>query len=473
MIFKPYHYQQFGTNHILENPFAGLFVGMGLGKTVMTLTAIDQLIYDRLEVQKVLVIAPLLVVQEVWMAEVQKWEHLKHLRVAKILGTEQQRKDGMKAKADIYLINVENVVWLIGQLGGRWPYDMVVIDESSKFKNHSSQRFKKLRTMRPKMKRVVALTGTPAPNGLLNLWSQIYLLDKGERLGETIGGYREKYFRGHNEGMHQVYELKKEKEDLIGEDYYAVKIHEKIADICISMEKDDYLDLPKRIDQMVYVDFPVEVRKRYELFERDQVLSFLDREEITAINAAVLMGKLLQFANGAVYNEEKKVIDGKEYYEVHDVKLEVIAEDVEAAIAGGESFLIFYQYQHDRERLMKRLEAYKPEVLTSKNSKTVYPRWNKKEIPVMLAHAASAGHGLNLQFGGHLVGFFGLNYDLELYLQALMRLDRPGQEFPVVNRRYIIRGTQDEKVVAALDGKEDDQQALLNAVKALVKKWKG
>lgn len=461
MLYHPHPYQDYGLQHFLDYPYCGLFIEMGLGKTVIALTGADELIYNRAQVRKILVIAPLRVAQEVWTAERDKWDHTKHLRISLILGTPVQRKAAIRQQADIYIINCENLVWLIAHMAGEWPWDMVIIDESSKFKSNKSQRFKKFKTIRPKIKRLVILTGTPVPNSLLDIWSQMYLVDMGERLGKTIGEYREKYFNGHMEGVRQVYELKTEKDKLIGRDYYAQKIYDEIGDVCISMKEKDWLDLPDLIEQDVLVKLPPDIMKRYLDFERDQVLAFAGKETVTAFSAGALTGKLLQFSNGAVYNSEH------EYYEVHREKLDALAEDLEAA--NGAPFLLFYQFISDKERILKYLKAFNPHVYT----KGDMAKWNRKEIPFMLTHAASTGHGLNIQEGGNLLGYFGVGWNLEHYQQSIKRIHRQGQKSVVLSRRYLTAGTMDMDTLDALNRKADGQEALMQAVKARIKKWVG
>lgn len=456
MKYNPHPYQQHATEHILSNTGCGLFLEMGLGKTVSTLTAIDQLINENLEVNKVLVIAPKRVAEDTWINEVNKWDHLKHLKLSLVLGTERQRKEALLTKADIYVINRENVAWLIGFYGNAFPYDMVVIDELSSFKNAKSIRFKALRIVRPKLKRIVGLTGTPAPNGLLDLWPQLYLLDQGERLGKTLTGYRSNYFTPGRRNGHIVFDYKLKQG--VGEQ----AIYEKISDICISMKAEDYLDLPDRIDRTVEVRLPDKIQQQYAEFERKQVLALEDLDDISVANAAALTNKLLQFANGAVYDAEKN------WYEVHRQKIEALEEDVEAA--NGEPMLVFYSFKHDLERLMKHLKAYKPVKLESSAD---VKAWNQRKVQLMFAHAASAGHGLNMQDGGHFLGWFGLpGWSLELYQQAIARLHRQGQLYPVTNTRYITVGTMDEAMLASMDVKAGGQEALMQAVKAIVSKYK-
>lgn len=461
------HYQCHAVEHIIDNPFCGLFLGMGLGKTATTLTAINRLKYDLFDVDKVLIIAPKRVAETVWHTEAQQWEHLRHLTFSLVLGDERKRKEALKAKADIYVINRENVVWLQAFYGGAWPFDLCIVDESSSFKSHSSQRFKALRVVRPRMQRVVELTGTPMSNGLLDLWSQIYLLDQGERLGKTIGSYRDKYFNAGRRNGHVVYnyDLKKG-DDVLGADIYEREVFDKISDICISMKAEDYLDLPKRLDQLVEINMPPALKKAYDDFEKTQVLSMASdvaEHGITAVNAAALTGKLLQFANGAVYREDHT------FYEVHTLKLEALAEDVEAA--NGDPFLLFYQFQSDVERIRKHLAHLNPYLMDKKHVMRDIDRWNRKEIPFMLLHTKSGGHGLNLQYGGHLMGWFGRPWSLEEYLQGLGRIDRQGQTETVVNRSYVVRGTMEEDLIQALGNKENKQEALLQAVKARINKY--
>lgn len=465
MIYTPFTYQTHATDHVINNPYAGLFLDMGLGKTVSTLTAIDQLMFDRCEVNKVLVIAPKRVAEEVWLTEKDKWDHLRHLRISKVLGTERQRIEALKAKADLYVINRENVVWLISHLGGAWPFDMVVIDELSSFKSNKAARFKALRMVRPKINRVVGLTGTPAPNGLLDLWSQMYLLDMGERLGKTIGGYRERYFTPGKRNGHIVYEYKlrvdKEDADLIGADYYEKKIYELIGDICISMKSEDYLDLPERITRDRIVNLSPAILRQYQDFEKQRVLSLPDDEEVSAINAAGLRNKLMQFANGAVYDENKN------YHEIHNEKIDALEEILD--VLNGKPLLLFYTYRHDLERIKKYLHKYKPVEL--KSAAEIYD-WNRKKISFMVTHPASASHGLNLQAGGHNSLWFGPTDNLEWYQQANKRLDRLGQvENPIVNR-LAAANTMDAAVYQALADKTSVQDALMDAVKAIVKKYK-
>jgi SNF2 family DNA or RNA helicase len=462
MIYNPHPYQDHATDHVIKYPHCGLFLDMGLGKTVATLTAIDRLMFDQCEVEKVLVIAPKRVAEDTWSNEMNKWDHLQHLKISKVLGTERQRKEALKVKADIYIINRENVAWLVGLYAGSFPFDMLVIDELSSFKSAKAARFKALRIVRPKIKRVVGLTGTPVPNGLLDLWPQMFLLDMGERLGKTLTGYRERYFTPGKRNGYVVYDYKlREQDELLGSNIYEKEIYEKIGDICISMKTEDYLDLPERIDRNITINLSPKIKFQYDEFEKKQILALEDLQDISAVNAAALTNKLLQFSNGAVYNHEG------DWFEVHKEKLEALEEIIETS--AGHPVLVFYSYKHDKERIKQSLKSYHPVELT--NSATI-EKWNNKEISIMLAHPASAGHGLNLQAGGNIIVWFGLPWSLELYLQAVKRLDRQGQTEIVINHRLITKGTMDEDVLKVLDLKASGQEALLQAVKVRIDKYR-
>lgn len=447
MKYNPHPYQQHATDHIINRKAAGLFLEMGLGKTVSTLTAIDTLMYEDFEISKVLVIAPKFVALNVWTTEADKWDHLKHLKLSVITGNPSQRVAALKRKADIYVINRENVVWLVNHYQTAFPFDTVVIDELSSFKSPQAQRFKSLRIVRPLIKRVIALTGTPAPNGLPDLWSQLYLLDQGERLGKTLTAFREAFLVPDKHNGHQVYSWKARK----GSEQ---DIYNRIGDICISMKSADYLQLPERIEHEVIIRFDEETQGKYDQFERNQVLAMLTGEEITALNAAALTNKLLQFSNGALYDEQRNV------HPVHDVKLEALEEILEQA--AGQQVLIFYNYIHDKDRILKRFKAR--ELKTTKDIQD----WNNKKVGVMICHPASAGHGLNLQAGGNIIVWFGLTWSLELYEQANARLHRQGQDMPVMVYKLICAETMDQEVAAAISRKADGQNALMQAVKAKI-----
>lgn len=441
-------YQEYSLNWVLERPYSGLFLDMGLGKTLITLTAIEYLIRFG-QVEKVLVIAPLTVAQATWGAEIEKWDHLQHLSLSKVLGSPAQKRiDALEVEADIYIINPENIKWLVEYYGKDWPFDMLVIDELSSFKDHSTQRFKALRKVRPKAKRVIGMTGTPAPNGLINLWSQQYLIDRGERLEKTIGAYRRKYFKPGRTNGHIVY------------DYVLLpgaekEIFEKIEDIDVSMKAKDHLNLPERTDNLVEVAMNDKEKKIYDQMERDYVIS-LDESDIIASNAAVLTNKLIQFANGAVYDEEGEV------QVIHNRKLDALERVIEEA--QGEPVLVFYKYKHDLERIQKRFKQAKKLDVNAGDVE----KWNAGEIPLLLAHPQSAGHGLNLQKGGHIIVWFGLTWSLEYYQQANARLNRQGQENPVVIHHLITKGTVDELVIRRLKDKDYDQEELIHALKARI-----
>ncbi|MEC1771927.1 DEAD/DEAH box helicase [Schinkia azotoformans] len=453
MKYQPYHYQAYATQWIIDKKKSALFLEMGMGKSVSTLTAILELMYDYFDVAKVLVIAPLRVASTTWEEEVEKWDHLKGLRISKVLGSEKERVVALYKKADIYIINRENVTWLVERFGPDWPFDMVVIDELSSFKSSKAQRFKSLKKVRPFIKRLVGLTGTPAPNGLIDLWPQIYLLDGGERLGKTITGYREKYFLPDKRNQMIIYSWKLK-------DGAQEAIFEKISDICVSMKAEDYLELPERIDNIIPVELPKKAKEQYEVLEKELILSIADTD-VLAGSAAVLANKLLQMANGAVYDEDGEV------KHIHDEKLKALDELIEAA--SGKPVLVFYGYQHDKDRLLTHLKKLQPRLLqTDQDIKD----WNKGQVPILLAHPVSAGHGLNLQTGGNMIIWFGLTWSLELYQQANARLWRQGQKQTVVIHHIIAKGTIDERVMKALEDKDVSQAALIEAVKARVAKYK-
>lgn len=454
MIYTPHAYQDFATRHIMDHPYSALLLEMGLGKTVATLTAVNQLMYEEFEVHKVLVIAPKRVAEDTWINEAGKWDHLKHLRLSLVLGSERQRKEALRAKADIYVINRENVAWLVGLYQSAFPFDMVVIDELSSFKSPKSIRFRALRMVRPKVQRVVGLTGTPAPNSLIDLWAQLYLIDQGERLGKTVTSYRQKYFTPGRTNGHVVFDYK-----LRGGGEEA--IYERISDICVSMRTKDYLQLPECIHNTVTVKMSDTERTKYEQFERDQILALEESEDITAVNAAALSNKLQQYANGAIYDEDRNV------HEVHTAKLEALEEIIESA--NGKSILLFYNYKHDLERIEKKFRVLKPVRLN--NSEDI-AAWNRGEIQLYLAHPVSAGHGLNLQQGGDYIVWFGPTWSLELYQQANARLHRQGRTRPVIITHIVTEGTIDRDIIKALSGKESKQDALMEAVKARINKYR-
>lgn len=448
MNFKAWDYQQFSINHVLENNSAGLFLDMGMGKTVSTLTAIDDLLVLD-EINKVLVIAPKRVAEDTWSTEVEKWDHLKDLRVSKILGTSKQRLEAIKEDADIYVISRDNVAWLVDNYFSDWKWDMCVIDELSSFKSSRAKRFKALRKVRPFFKRIVGLTGTPAPNGLIDLWPQMYLLDGGDRLGKTITGYRERYFKPGQRNGYVVYNwcLKEGSEE---------QIQNKISDICISMKAKDYLTLPDRIDNRIEIKLTPKAEQTYKALEKDLFME-LNGQDITATNAAVLTNKLLQIANGAIYSESKEVV------EIHNEKIDRLEEIIDTA--NGKPVLVFYNFKHDYKRIAEMLDKNKINYQSLETSEDI-AKWNNGEIQVVLLHPASAGHGLNLQYGGNIIVWFGLTWSLELYQQANARLHRQGQKETVIIHHLIAKGTVDEDVMEVLEDKESNQDALLESVKA-------
>lgn len=446
-VFHPYPYQKYAIERIQSQSFLGLFLDMGMGKTVITLTAIDELINNSFDVSRVLVIAPKRVAETTWTDEAQKWEHLKNLQIVPVLGAAKVREAALREKGDVYVINRENVPWIREKLGVHWPFDMVVIDEASSFKNHQSRRFKALKSLLPRIHRLVELTGTPAPNGLMDLWSEIYLLDKGQRLGRTIGEYRRTYFTpGYGSGYvtYMWNPLPTAQHD----------IEERISDICVSMKSDDYLALPEMLYNEVKVSLPKATMQKYRELERDFLLQ-VDDTSIVASSAAALSGKLLQLANGACYNEDGTVT------EIHDEKLKALQELVESN--EHKPVLVFYWFRHDLERLQKFFP--KAETVDAPNAIT---RWNEGRISMLLVHPASAGHGLNLQFGGNVIVWFGLSWSLELYQQANKRLHRQGQKHTVVVHHLIATDTMDEQVLRALSKKKSTQDDIIDAVKARI-----
>jgi SNF2 family DNA or RNA helicase len=444
MEFKAHEYQQRMIQRVEDQDHVGLFLDMGLGKTVITLTAIEDLMYDRFDVSRVLVIAPKRVAEDTWSREHRKWDHLKDLRVSVVCGSAAQRKKALAVDADIFVIGRDNVVWLT-EILQEWPFDMVVIDELSSFKSNQAKRFKALRKVLPRSRRVVGLTGTPSPNSLMDLWAEIYLLDRGERLGKTIGCYREEYFRPGKTDGHVVYNWEPRKGA-------REKIEKLISDICVSMSAEDYLELPERIDVEVPVVLSEKERALYQEMEREQILSMGDEDDpVVALNAAGVMGKLLQMANGAVYTEKGNVV------RIHEAKLDALEEIIDTA---GEPVLVFYSYRHDKDAIEKRIKGVR-EI----SGPADIADWNSGKIPVLLAHPASVGYGLNLQDGGHVIVWYGLTWSLEHYQQANARLYRQGQAKPVIIHHLIAEGTVDEQVMRAIKHKDTSQAALLAALK--------
>ena len=440
-----HEYQKYSAEFIIGHPIAALFLDCGLGKTIITLTALEELMLDRFEIRKALVICPLRV-GSVWQSEALKWSHTNKLYLSVAIGTASERIAALGRKAQVYVINRENVEWLVNESGIPFDFDMVVIDELSSFKSHKAKRFKALKKVRPMVRRIVGLTGTPAPNGLIDLWAEIGILDMGQRLGRFIGGYRERFFVPDKRSREMVFSYKPREgaEDMI----YGL-----ISDICISMKAVDYLEMPECVYNRVEVILNEKEMALYEQLERDMLLPFSDGD-IDAVNAAALSNKLLQMADGAVYDENGNV------KHIHDRKLEALEDLIEAA--NGKPVLIAYWYKHDLQRIAERTGAV--ELDTAEDMK----KWNAGEIPVAAIHPASAGHGLNLQAGGSTLVWFGLTWSLELYQQMNARLWRQGQEETVVIHHLIAKGTLDERVMAALEKKDCGQSALVDAVKARI-----
>ncbi|AZU97912.1 SNF2 family protein [Vibrio phage LP.1] len=435
-------YQNRGVEFIKGTPKCALWLEMGLGKTLTTLTAIADL-SDSFDIHKTLIIAPLRVANTTWHKELQSWEHTRHLTYRICTGSAKNRTSNLMRDADVYVINRENVKWLVDYYGDKWPFDFVVIDESSSFKSSKSQRFKSLRKVGKYINRMVQLTGTPSPNGLLDVWAQIALLDNGERLGRNMTAYKQRYFTS----------------DYMGYKYTPIEnaktvIYQKLEDLVLTMKAEDYLDLPDRIDTVVEVELKPGALKEYTEFEREFVLQ-LEGEDVVAFNAAALANKLLQYANGALYLDETK-----RYKTIHEEKLDALAGIVEDN--PNENILVAYNYKFDLEKLQERF----PQAVVMSKSGAEVEQWNEGKIKILLAHPASAGHGLNLQKGGNLIVWYGLNWSLELYQQFNARLHRQGQERPVTIAHIVTRGTIDEKVMLAIESKAETQEELIQALKA-------
>lgn len=454
--FDPHPYQQYCIDRMLETPYVGAFLDMGLGKTAITLTVLHELKYCRFAMCKALVIAPKKVAEGTWTAEQQKWEHLRNLKISVVLGSLEDRVRALTRPADVYVINRENTQWLVQHYGREWPFDVVVLDESSSFKNHQAKRFKALKSVRPKIHRLIELTGTPSPHGLTDLWAQIYLLDGGARLGRTISVYRDMFFLPDKRNMTTIFNYKPK-------EGAAQEIYRRISDICVSMKSEDYLTLP----DLIYDDIPVVLDERakasYQAMERDMLLELGEDEVITATSAAALSGKLLQLCNGAIYDEDQHVIN------VHDCKIAVLRETIEQL--AGQHAIVYYHYRHDRDRILAALSSSGLRVRVYSDASDEQA-WNAGEVDILLAQPASCGYGLNLQYGGYHVIWFGLTWNLEEYQQANKRLHRQGQDHPVIIHRLITQGGTDEDVIRSLDAKGDVQEALLQALKARIEKAK-
>jgi SNF2 family DNA or RNA helicase len=456
--FIPHDYQRYAISRIVSDPAVGLFLDMGLGKTVITLTAVYDLKFQRWSISRCLVVAPKKVAEATWSQEAKKWDHLQDLRIIPVLGSAAARIRALNTPGDVWVINRENVPWLVEYYRNGWPFDMVVLDEASSFKNYSCKRFKALKMVRNRIGRLVELTGTPAPNGLEDLWAQIYLLDGGARLGKTISSYRDAFFTPDASYPGQMYRTYSPQN---GAD---ARIKTAISDICVSMKAEDYLTLPPYIEDIVPVVLDDKARKAYDKLEREMLLE-VDEQTVTAGSAAVLNGKLLQLCSGAVYDISGGVM------EVHDCKMEAFLEVIEQL--HGEHALVFYWFQHERDRLVQALKKTGKRVGVYQGAQQER-QWNAGQIDVLLAHPASCAYGLNLQQGGHHVVWFGYpNWTLELYQQANARLYRQGQTQPVIAHLLVVQDGVDEDVVASLHDKGDTQEALMAALKARIREVRG
>ena len=448
-----HEYQRFCADKLLSTPNLGLFLDMGLGKTLITLTALKELIYNRFEVSKVLVIAPKKVAEVTWQDEIDKWEEFSLLRYSTVLGSQAQRVKALHTPSDIYIINRDNVKWLVEYYKNAWPFDCVVCDEFSSFKNHSSRRFVALASVKPKIKRLIGLTGTPSPNSLLDLWAQVYLLDGGERLGRSFYGYRGAYFDSDYMGYN--FEPKA---------FVKETITDRISDICISMKSEDYLDLPDLIERVIPVSLDSKAQKHYNQLEKEAVLELEDAEDIDAASAAALSTKLLQLAHGAVYDAAGA------WHEIHRCKIDAFMETVEQL--AGKPALVFYSFKHDKDRILEALRATKLKARVYQGPEDQRD-WNARKIDVLLTHPASSAYGLNLQRGGNHIIWFGLPWSYELYTQANKRLHRQGQSEKVIAHHLVVKDSRDEDVMEALKRKEDTQNYVLESLKARIKRYKG
>lgn len=458
--FKPHPYQAYAIQRMIETPCIGAMLDMGLGKTVITLTALHELKRNRWEIRKALVIAPKKVAESTWTTEAAKWTHLQDMRISVCLGSARERVVALSREADVYVINRENTQWLVEFYGRRWPFDVVVLDESSSFKNHRAKRFRALRAVRPMISRLIELTGTPSPHGLTDLWAQVFLLDGGQRLGRTITAYRDMYFIPDARNRSQIFTYKPK-------EGASEAIYSKISDICISMRAEDYLTMPDLIVDDILVELDKQARKSYTELERTMLLTAADEsgEVVTASTAAVLTNKLLQLCSGAVYTESGEVV------QVHDNKIEALLETLEQL--HGASVVICYQFRHDLDRITAALSKNKDlQVRVYRNSDDL-EAWNAGHVNVLLLHPASAGYGLNLQEGGHHIIWFTPTWNLEEYLQANARLYRQGQRYPVIVHRLLVRGGIDEDVARSLERKDGAQNALLDALRARISDARG
>lgn len=456
MNFVPHQYQQYCMNRIVQDPAVGLFLDMGLGKTIITLSAINELKYGQFQVKKVLIIAPKKVAEATWQREAAKWDNVRHLRISTVLGSTSKRIRALHTPADVYIINRENVVWLVDYYKNDWPFDMVVADEMSSFKNHRAKRFKALAAIRSHITRLVGLTGTPSPNGLSDLWSQVYLLDQGERLGKYFTHFRERYFEPGRRCREVVYSYDPK-------EGAEKAIMDAISDICVSMKSEDYLELP----EIVYHDVPValstKAQRDYNELEKKMVLDLGDNHILDVTSAAALSNKLQQLANGAVYT------DSGAWQEIHHDKVEAFMELIEQL--NGKHAIVFYNFRHDLDRLIAALQKTNLRVRQLQTSVDELD-WNAGKVDVLLAHPASTAYGLNLQDGGNHVIWFGLNWSLELYQQANKRLHRQGQKNRVIVHQLICEGTRDEDLASALLMKDAAQQYVMDSLKARVDKYR-
>ena len=452
MQYTPHTYQTRLKDFIIANRYAFLTVDMGLGKTVTTLTAIQELIEDYCETDRVLVIAPKSVAENTWTGECAKWDHLAHLRVSVVMGTEAQRIRALTTPADIYVINRDNVQWLVDSSIG-WPFDTVIIDESSSFKNPQARRFKALRKVRPRIRRMILLTGTPSPNGYMDLWAQMWLIDMGKRLGRTLGAFRTRYFKPGRSNGHVVY-------DWILQPGAGDQISEKIQDVTVSLKAEDWLEVPDLIETDIRIALSPTESKAYRDFERDQLMS-LDGKDIEAVTAAALTNKLLQFTGGAMYDAEHG------WHTTNDAKLRALEDIIETA--GEEPVLVFYQFKHELARLQERFKVLHPVVFSGEPD--TLKAWNEGKIRLLLCQPASVQYGLNMQNGGHILVWYTPTWNLEQYQQANARLHRQGQERPVLCYRLICEGTIDNRVIAAISTKDSAQESLLAQIRAMRAKY--
>lgn len=457
MKYEPHAYQEYATQRIIDSKAAALFLDCGLGKTVITLTAIKRLKWERWECRKVLIIAPKTVAEDTWQAEAAKWDHLRGLRFSTVLGSAAQRQAALKARADIYIINRENTAWLVKELGRRWDFDTVVLDESTSFKSHTSQRFKALKAIRPRIRRIIELTGTPNPHGFMDLWAQIFLLDQGQRLGRTITSYRDAYFLPDKRNGAMIYSYRPK----IGAEK---AITERIADLAISMKAEDYLTLPELIEHDVPVVLDRAAQLAYNRLERDALLE-IDADTVTAANAAALSSKLLQLCAGAVYTEQDDPDAPRSVMHIHDCKIEALLELIEQL--GAEHAVVAYGFVHDKERILKALESTDKRVRVYAGAADK-EAWNRGDVDILLIHPSSCGYGLNLQEGGHHMVWFTPTWNLEEYIQANKRLHRQGQPCPVIVHRLLVKGGRDEDVVRSLGSKDEAQERLLRSLKARI-----